>query len=52
MVELRLEVPGTYMVEDHSISRDQKGAMAFLVVDGPENPAVFQALHGSASSGH
>ena len=54
MVELQMDVPGTYMVEDHHITRLEKGAMALLQVAGPENPALFAApgpQQGSAS-GH
>jgi nitrite reductase (NO-forming) len=44
MVELSLDAPGMYMIEDHHMSRMQKGAQAFLMVDGPDNPAVFRRL--------
>jgi nitrite reductase (NO-forming) len=54
MVELKFDVPGMYMIEDHHISRLEKGAMAHLVVEGPENPAVFQPLQPpqGSPSGH
>jgi nitrite reductase (NO-forming) len=44
MVELKLEVPATYMIEDHHITRVAKGAAAFLRVEGDENPSVFETL--------
>jgi nitrite reductase (NO-forming) len=42
MAELKLSVPGHYMIEDHHITRLEKGAMAHLEVDGDANPAVFE----------
>lgn len=41
MVELKLEVPGRYILLDHAISRMERGLLGFLIVEGPENPAVF-----------
>ena len=49
MVELSLDAPGMYMIEDHHMSRMQKGAQAFLMVDGPDNPAVFRRLDAGAN---
>lgn len=44
-VEFTVDVPGEYILVDHSISRAvDKGAIATLIVDGPENPDVFEAL--------
>ena len=42
MVEMKLSVPGHYMVEDHHITRLEKGAMANFEVDGDNNPDVFE----------
>jgi hypothetical protein len=42
------------MIEDHHITRLEKGGMAQFIVEGSENPAVFEALqpgHGGPS-GH
>lgn len=44
VVDIKLEVPGTYILVDHSLSRLQKGAAGFLVVEGPENPDIFQQV--------
>ena len=44
IVDIKLEVPGTYILVDHSLSRLQKGAAGFLVVEGPENPDIFQPV--------
>ena len=50
MVEMKLEVPGRFLLVDHAISRMEKGLLGFLKVDGPENPALFQA--GGSSKAH
>jgi nitrite reductase (NO-forming) len=42
IAEFRLEVPGTYVLVDHSIFRAfNKGALALMKVDGPENKAIY-----------
>lgn len=42
IVEFKLEVPGTYILVDHSIFRTfNKGALGMLKVEGPENKAVY-----------
>lgn len=42
MMEFHLEVPGSYILVDHSIFRAfNKGALAILKVDGPENKAIY-----------
>lgn len=51
-VEVTVDVPGTYTLVDHSITRAiDKGAVAQLVAIGTENPAIFHAPDGSGS-GH
>ena len=43
-VEFTAEVPGNYTLVDHAISRAiDKGAIAQIKVEGPENPAVFHS---------
>jgi nitrite reductase (NO-forming) len=42
MTELTLAVPGTYMMEDHHITRLEKGAYAHLQVQGADNPVEFE----------
>jgi nitrite reductase (NO-forming) len=44
MVEFEVQVPGTYLLVDHALSRLRKGAAGHLVVDGPENPDLYRAL--------
>lgn len=42
IVEFHLEVPGSYVLVDHSIFRAfNKGALAILKVDGAENKAIY-----------
>ena len=42
MVEFKTQVPGSYVLVDHSIFRAfNKGAMAILKVDGPEDKTVY-----------
>jgi nitrite reductase (NO-forming) len=56
IVEFKLDVPGTYILVDHSLGRLVKGAAAMLDVSGPENAEVFQPVqvpaHSAAKSGH
>lgn len=54
IVEFKLDVPGNYILVDHSLGRLQKGAAAFLNVDGEPSPDVFESLQvgTSAESGH
>ena len=44
MAELTFDAPGHYMIEDHHITRLEKGAMAEIQVEGPERPEIFQQL--------
>ena len=40
-----MDVPGTYLLVDHSIGRAiDKGALGSIEVTGPDNPAVFKPL--------
>jgi nitrite reductase (NO-forming) len=51
MVEFKTEVPGTYILVDHSLGRLQKGAAGFLDVEGPPNPKVFQSIQKGSQDG-
>jgi len=51
IVEFKLEVPGRYILVDHSLSRLERGLAGFLIVEGDANPAVFHGTEG-AMSGH
>jgi nitrite reductase (NO-forming) len=54
MAQFKTQVPGTYILVDHSLGRLQKGAAGFLEVEGPPNPQIFQSVKSgsSASGGH
>ncbi|MEX2150716.1 MAG: copper-containing nitrite reductase [Steroidobacteraceae bacterium] len=42
MMDFHIEVPGSYVLVDHSIFRAfNKGALAILKADGPENKAIY-----------
>ena len=42
MMEFHMEVPGSYVLVDHSIFRAfNKGALAILKADGPEDKAIY-----------
>ncbi|MEO7319317.1 MAG: copper-containing nitrite reductase [Chthoniobacteraceae bacterium] len=42
IMEFHLEVPGSYVIVDHSIFRAfNKGALAILKAEGPENKAIY-----------
>lgn len=44
-VEFTVDVPGEYTLVDHALGRAlDKGALAVIVAEGDENPAVFRAL--------
>jgi len=43
-VEFKVEVPGNYVLVDHSIFRIHKGALGILTVQGPENPDVYNPI--------
>jgi nitrite reductase (NO-forming) len=51
VVEFGLEVPGRYLLVDHALSRLERGLVGFLLVEGPENPEVFQG-EMTGGSGH
>jgi nitrite reductase (NO-forming) len=52
-VEFKLDVPGTYTLVDHSLSRAiDKGAVAQIVVEGNANPEVFDVPAGQEMSNH
>lgn len=46
MVEFTLQVPGDYILVDHSLSRLDKGAAGILQVTGEENPEIFDPMDG------
>lgn len=44
IVDFKLDVPGSYILVDHSLSRLQKGAAGFIDVEGADNPEIFQPI--------
>jgi nitrite reductase (NO-forming) len=51
MVEFKLEVPGNYILVDHALSRLERGLAGFLMVEGDENPDIFDGTI-TPGSGH
>ena len=41
ITELKLDVPGNYLLVDHALSRLERGLVGILHVEGPPNPEVF-----------
>lgn len=52
VVEFQVDVPGRYILVDHSLSRLERGLAGYLIVDGEENPAIFHGEGASNMSGH
>jgi nitrite reductase (NO-forming) len=40
-VEIKLDVPGRYILVDHALSRLERGLVGFLFVDGEDQPDIF-----------
>jgi nitrite reductase (NO-forming) len=51
MVEFALEVPGNFILVDHALARLQRGLAGFLVVEGAENPEIYDG-EATSGSGH
>lgn len=51
MVEFKLDVPGRYILVDHSLSRLERGLVGFLLVEGEAQPAIFHAP-GTGDAAH
>jgi len=49
IVEFDLEVPGDYILVDHSLARMDKGAWGVLSVDGEENHEIFKSHEAESS---
>jgi|SRR5690554_3164352 nitrite reductase (NO-forming) len=41
-VDIKLEVPGEYLLVDHALSRAARGLVGKLIVEGPEQPDLFR----------
>lgn len=44
VVEFKVEVPGGYLLVDHSIFRIDRGAVGILSVEGPEAPEIYKKV--------
>ena len=42
VVDLTFEVPGSYIMVDHALSRVDRGAAGIIEVTGPQDPDVFR----------
>jgi nitrite reductase (NO-forming) len=51
-VELKLEMPGRYLLVDHALSRMEKGLLGFLQVEGSANPELFHETRAALSQDH
>ncbi len=51
MVEFKVDVPGRYILVDHSLSRLERGLVGFLFVEGDAQPEIFHAP-GSSDGAH
>lgn len=52
IVEFTVEVPGRYILVDHSLSRLERGLAGYLIVEGEEHPEIFHGDSLPESSGH
>ncbi len=46
-VDLKFEVPGSYILVDHALSRVDRGAAGIIEVTGAERPEIFSAAPGT-----
>jgi nitrite reductase (NO-forming) len=42
VVELRVDVPGTYLLVDHALSRTERGLLGYLIVEGEHDPSIIE----------
>jgi nitrite reductase (NO-forming) len=52
IVEFKLQVPGRYILVDHSLSRLMRNLAGYLEVEGPEDPQVFRGPGSADTRGH
>ena len=43
MVEMKLQVPGRYIMVDHALSRLERGLVGYMLVEGPPAPDIFHS---------
>ena len=44
IVEFSIDVPGDYLLVDHSIFRINKGAIGLISAVGDNNPEIFESI--------
>jgi nitrite reductase (NO-forming) len=42
VVDLKLPVPGKFMLVDHALSRVERGLAGMIIVNGQPNPDLFR----------
>ncbi len=52
IVELKVEVPGMYLLVDHSIFRIDRGALGMLKVEGPAPAGIFEPIVSGVPGSH
>ena len=52
IVEIKLQVPGRYVLVDHALSRAEKGLAGYLMVEGEPNLDILNAPKNENASGH
>ncbi len=53
VVEFTVDVPGKYLLVDHSLTRSiDRGALGELIVEGPRNPELFSAVNPDPNHTH
>jgi nitrite reductase (NO-forming) len=52
IVEFKVEVPGNYILVDHSLSRLERGLAGYLVVEGEPQPDIYHSDTLPEDSGH
>lgn len=52
IVEFTVDVPGRYILVDHSLSRLERGLAGYLIVEGEDQPAIFFGDTLPETSGH
>ena len=50
VVDLKFEVPGSYIMVDHALSRVDRGAAGIIQVNGAENPEIFRTAPGTPTN--
>jgi len=56
VAEFKVEVPGSFVLVDHALSRMERGLKGLMVVEGPQRPEIFRSHQkddeAGAKSGH